>query len=159
LQQTTEDVGAPTESDVALERRLKAQAVEKGASNTPLTQRLAQAKADLSLVNGESPVERAHTPVASERGLNVDARSADPKVFDEKRARLEEAAHAAKEDAILEAAEQKFGSKQDYAKTLGNWARGIQNKFIDGFVLHRQEDTHTKIQRLKVALAKSKDEE
>ena len=63
------------------------------------------------------------------------------------------------EAAILEAAEQKFGSKQDYAKTLGNWARGIQNKFIDGFILRRQEDTHTKIQRLKVALAKSTGED
>ena len=46
------------------------------------------------------------------------------------------------EDAILEAAEQKFGSKQDYAKTLGNWARGIQNKFIDGFIL-RPAGGHT----------------
>ena len=50
-----------------------------------------------------------------------------------------------KEDALLEATEQKFGAKQDYAKTLGNWARGIQKKFIDGLILHRQEDPHTKI--------------
>ena len=73
--------------------------------------------------------------------------------------RLERAAQAAKEDAILEAAEQKFGSKPDYAKPLGNWARGIENKFIDGFILRRQEDTHTKIHRFKVALAKTTNEE
>ena len=158
-QHTTEDVGAPTESDVALDKRLKAQAVEMGASNRPLAQGLAQAKAHLSLVNGGPPVEQAHTARAGEYAPKDGARAADPQVLDRKRTQLEQAAHAAKEDAILEAAEQKFGSKQDYAKTLGNWARGIQNKFIDGFVLHRQEDTHTKIQRLKVALPKSKNEE
>jgi hypothetical protein len=97
--------------------------------------------------------------VAALLAPNVGARSADPKVLDKKRARLEQAVHAAREDAILEAAEQKFGSKQDYAKTLGNWARGLQNKFIDGFILCRQEDTHTKIQRLKVTLAKLTNEE
>ena len=55
-----------------------------------------------------------------------------------------------KEAALLEATEQKFGAKLDYAKTLGNWARGIQKKFIDGLILHRQEDPHTKIHRVKV---------
>src|SRR5262249_16928284 len=50
---------------------------------------------------------------------------------------------------LLEATEQKFGAKQEYAKTLGNWARGIQKKFVRGLVLHRQEDPHTKIYRIK----------
>jgi hypothetical protein len=60
-----------------------------------------------------------------------------------------------KKAALLEATEQKFGAKQEYAKTLGNWARSIQKKFVDGLILHRQEDPHTKIHRIKVALAGS----
>jgi hypothetical protein len=68
-------------------------------------------------------------------------------------------AQVKKEAALLEATEQKFGTKQDYAKTLGNWARGIQKKFIDGLILHRQEDPHTKIHRIKVGLANSTNDE
>jgi hypothetical protein len=63
------------------------------------------------------------------------------------------------EAALLEATEQKFGAKPDYAKTLGNWARGIQKKFIAGLILHRQEDSHTKIHRIRVGLASSNAEE
>jgi hypothetical protein len=78
-------------------------------------------------------------------------------VLEEIRVSREQEARMKKETALLEAAEQKFGAKPDYAKTLGNWARGIQKKFIDGFILHRQEDPHTKIHRMKVVLASSTD--
>jgi hypothetical protein len=67
----------------------------------------------------------------------------------------EQVVRAKNEATLLEATEQKFGAKQEYAKTLGNWARGIQRKFVDGLILHRQEDPHTKIYRMKVALASS----
>jgi hypothetical protein len=68
------------------------------------------------------------------------------------------AARIKNEANLLEAAEQKFGAKQEYAKTLGNWARGIQKKFVDGLILHRQEDPHTKIHRIKVVLTSSTNE-
>ena len=71
----------------------------------------------------------------------------------------EQEARVKNEAALLEATEQKFGAKPEYAKTLGNWARGIQKKFVDGLILHRQEDPHTKIHRLKVAIANSTAEE
>jgi hypothetical protein len=57
----------------------------------------------------------------------------------------EQEARMKMEAALLEATEQKFGAKLDYAKTLGTWARGIQKKFVDGLILHRREDPHTKI--------------
>ena len=78
-------------------------------------------------------------------------------VLEEIRVSRQQEARMKKETALLEAAEQKFGAKQDYAKTLGNWARGIQKKFIDGLILHRQEDPHSKIYRMKVVLASSTD--
>ncbi len=65
----------------------------------------------------------------------------------------EQEARVKKEAALLEAAEQKFAAKQDYAKALGNWASGIQKKFVDGLILHRQKDPHSKIHRFKVATA------
>jgi hypothetical protein len=83
----------------------------------------------------------------------------DPDVLTEIIAQREHAAREKKEADLLEAAEQKFGAKPDYAKTLGNWARGIQKKFIAGLILHRQEDPHTKIHRIRVGLASSNAEE
>ena len=71
----------------------------------------------------------------------------------------EQEARLKMEAALLEATEQKFGAKLDYAKTLGTWARGIQKKFVDGLILHRQEDPHTKIHRIKVGIAISTAEE
>ena len=86
---------------------------------------------------------------AIEQGTTV----VDPVVLDEIKVRRDEAARRASEYALLEATEQKFGAKQEYAKTIGNWARGVQNKFVDEFVLQRQEDAHTKINRIKVRRA------
>jgi hypothetical protein len=83
---------------------------------------------------------------------------ADADVLREIKAQRELAARIKNETDLLEAAEQKFGAKQDYAKTLGNWARGIQKKYVDGLILHRQEDPHTKIHRIKVVLANTADE-
>jgi hypothetical protein len=83
----------------------------------------------------------------------------DPEVLREITAQREQAAQVKKEADLLEAAEQKFGAKPDYAKTLGNWARAIQKKFVDGLILQRQEDTHTKIHRIRVGLASSMAEE
>jgi hypothetical protein len=56
----------------------------------------------------------------------------------------------AAEDALLEASEQVFGSKPVNAKTLGYWAKGLENAFVEGFVLRRQNDQHSKSNRLKV---------
>jgi hypothetical protein len=50
----------------------------------------------------------------------------------------------AQEDAMLEAAEQVFGSRPVNAKTLGYWAKAIENAIVDGFVLRRQMDQHSK---------------
>jgi hypothetical protein len=82
----------------------------------------------------------------------------DADVLREIKAQRELAARIRNETDLMEAAEQKFGAKQDYAKTLGNWARGIQKKYVDGLILHRQEDPHTKIHRIKVVLANTADE-
>jgi len=71
----------------------------------------------------------------------------------------EQEARMKMEAALLEATEQKFGAKLDYAKTLGTWARGIQKKFVDGLILHRREDPHTKIHQIKVGIAISTAEE
>jgi hypothetical protein len=62
----------------------------------------------------------------------------------------EQVARRTDEDAILEAAEQVFGSKPVNAKTLGHWAKGIENAFIEDFVLSRRVDPHSKSSRLKV---------
>ncbi len=59
-------------------------------------------------------------------------------------------ARAAEEDAMLEAAEQVFGSKPVNAKSLGYWAKGLENAFVDGFVLRRQIDPHSKSNQLRV---------
>ena len=83
----------------------------------------------------------------------------DGEVLQEVKYLREQETRVKREAAFLEATEQKFGGKQDYAKTLGTWARGIQKKFVDGFILHRQEDPHTKIHRIKVGMAKSTAEE
>jgi hypothetical protein len=83
----------------------------------------------------------------------------DREILLEIKTRRERAAREKQEAALLEAIEQKFGAKPDYAKTLGSWARGIQKKFVNGFILHRKEDSHTKIYRFKVGLAKSNAEE
>ncbi len=50
----------------------------------------------------------------------------------------------AQEHAMLEAAEQVFGSRPVNAKTLGYWAKAIENAIVDGFVLRRQMDQHSK---------------
>jgi hypothetical protein len=84
------------------------------------------------------------------RGIDQGAIAVDPVVLEEIKVRRDAAARTSSEYALLEATEQKFGAKQDYAKTIGTWARGVQNKFVDGFVLQRQEDPHTKINRIKV---------
>jgi hypothetical protein len=81
--------------------------------------------------------------------------SANADVLLEIKLHREQAGRAKAEAAVLEAIEQKFGAKNEYAKTLGNWARSIQKKFVDGFSLHRQEDPHDKIHRIKVVLASS----
>jgi hypothetical protein len=58
VQQTTEDVGAPSESDVALDERIKTQASEVGAGHNAVAQAIAQgltqAQRDLSRVKGEN---------------------------------------------------------------------------------------------------------
>jgi hypothetical protein len=59
-------------------------------------------------------------------------------------------ARMAAEEAMLEAAEQVFGSRPVNAKTLGHWARGLENAFVDGFVLRRQVDSHSKSNQIKV---------
>jgi putative DNA primase/helicase len=59
-------------------------------------------------------------------------------------------ARMAAEEAVLEAAEQVFGSRPVNAKTLGHWARGLENAFVDVFVLRRQFDSHNKTNFLKV---------
>jgi hypothetical protein len=82
-----------------------------------------------------------------------------PDVLNEMRVYRKHVDQMKKEAVLLEAAEQKFGVKQDYAKTLGGWASGIQKKFIDGLILHRQMDPHTKIHALRVGLASSTAEE
>ena len=73
------------------------------------------------------------------RAIEKGATVVDQVVLDEIKVHRDQAARRASEYALLEATEQKFGAKQDYAKTIGNWARGVQNKFVDGFVLQRQE--------------------
>ena len=78
----------------------------------------------------------------------------DADVLQEIKDLREQKARMEKEDALLEATEQKFAFKQDYAKALGNWASGIQKKFIDGLILHRQKDPHSKIHQLKVGRTK-----
>lgn len=83
----------------------------------------------------------------------------DPDVLEEIRVYREDVAHVKKEATLLEATEQKFGVKQDYAKTLGNWASGVQKKFVDGLILHRQKDSHSKIYRFRVGVASSTAEE
>jgi hypothetical protein len=91
----------------------------------------------------EMELEPAATGASGQSGVTSASGSpADPK-------------RSAKEAALLEAALQIFGSRKDYAKPIGNWARGVQNKFTDGFVFRRQGDAHSKIQRLKVDLAGS----
>jgi hypothetical protein len=92
------------------------------------------------------------------RAIEKGDESIPPAVREDMEDKRRQEVHEANEDALLEATEQKFGAKQDYAKTLGNWARGIQNKFIGGFILHRREDKHTKINQIKVAPANSTDE-
>ena len=82
----------------------------------------------------------------------------DDDVLEEITVYRENVAQMKTEAALLEATEQKFGAKPDYGKTLGNWARGIQKKFVDGLILHRQEDPHTKIHRIRVGIASSTDE-
>jgi hypothetical protein len=57
---------------------------------------------------------------------------------------------AAQEDTILEAAAQVFGSRPVNAKSLGHWARDLANAFIDGFVLRRRTDPHSKSNQLRV---------
>jgi hypothetical protein len=54
------------------------------------------------------------------------------------------------EDPMLEAAEQVFGSKPINAKLLGYWAKRIENAFVEGFVLRRQTDPHSKSNQIKV---------
>jgi hypothetical protein len=83
----------------------------------------------------------------------------DPDVLEEIKVYRENVAQVNKEAALLEATEQKFGVKLDYAKTLGNWASGIQKKFVDGLILHRQKDPHSKIHRFRVGMASSTAEE
>jgi hypothetical protein len=51
---------------------------------------------------------------------------------------------------MLEAAEQVFGSKPINAKLLGYWAKRIENAFVEGFVLRRQTDPHSKSNQIKV---------
>jgi putative DNA primase/helicase len=62
----------------------------------------------------------------------------------------EQRERSAAEDALLEASEQVFGSKPVNAKTLGYWAKGVENAFVEGFVLRRQTDQHSKSNWLKV---------
>jgi hypothetical protein len=56
------------------------------------------------------------------------------------------------EAALFEASEQVFGAKPVNAKILGYWAKGIENAVVEGFVLRRQTDQHSKSNRLKVEL-------
>ena len=79
----------------------------------------------------------------------------DTDVLQELKDLREEETRVKMEATLLEATEQKFGAKPEYAKTLGNWARGIQKKFVDGLILHRKEDPHTKIHWIKVGIASS----
>ncbi len=61
---------------------------------------------------------------------------------------------AGKEDALLEAAEQVFGSKPVNAKSLGHWAKGIENAFVEAFILRRRINPHTKSNQLRVEVVK-----
>jgi hypothetical protein len=106
-------------------------------------------------------MRHANTPTIDKlvQAMQAGAVPVDTDALEEIRIYREQEARVKKEASLLEATEQKFGAKPDYAKTLGNLARGIQKKFIDGFILHRQEDTHSKIHRIKVVLASSTAEE
>jgi len=52
----------------------------------------------------------------------------DADVLLEIKTQREQEAREKHEGALLEAAEQKFGAKPEYAKTLGNWARGCWHR-------------------------------
>jgi putative DNA primase/helicase len=54
------------------------------------------------------------------------------------------------EDALLEASGQVFGSRPVNAKILGYWAKGMENALVEGLVLRRQIDPHSKSNQIKV---------
>jgi hypothetical protein len=78
--------------------------------------------------------------MAGDETSQTDPLLADPEIREEIRRAQERKLREEKEATILEAAEQKFGARKDYAKTLGTWARGIQNKFVGGLILRRQDN-------------------
>jgi hypothetical protein len=54
------------------------------------------------------------------------------------------------EDALLDAAVQVFGAKPMNAKSIGHWAKGIENAITDGLVLLRKFDKRLKVNQFRV---------
>jgi len=133
------------------------QAGERRHHNRPASEGICLSHEMLTALSNDSTKKTlAEWTQTVEEGVTI----FNPTRLVELKAAQDQQARFAREDGLLEAVEQKFGAKHDhaYAKTLGIWARGVQNKFVDGFILHRQEDKHTKINRMKVSQANSTDE-